>query len=640
MLRIVALALLLPALAVAQEATLIANTNPTGGDLIGGGGSGDAVSDAVDLPTGPYFVEYRGELYFRASDGVNGAELWRSNGTPEGTSLVADLAPGAASSFPRNFVVYAGRLYFGARVGDVDRTFVTDGETVAELASGLSPIRAVFDGLLLSPPGTSEPYSILGNCRPDGTGGPLCGFGPLSGSSVIPRGLTQTSRWLIYRDDDGSLWRGTGVPSFEVKLAPSQIPQTVNVVGAPMGLGGTAYFACNWEPNPDDTTGRELCANDGGMDEIYLVSDLLPGTTSDGFPLSSDPALIGVHGGALYVGARTADSGSQYVLHRVLPGGTIERVDATAGTAPNLNSQGVGLDFAVAREGAFFRGEFGSGVGAPPRIFLGSTPVFDVGGASVLLDPFSDGARAFVFGRSDVQAPFTLYQLSASGGTAVATAPDGAFPSAPTVYNGGVVFTSQQEGLYGFDVRPRAVRRDLADGLARGTSLAFDVFDSETPLPATFEPDAAASGEIRVSLTDSSRTPLPGAPPALFTLATGYQLGTTAPEARGTLTLSYTDAALFDAGTSDEAGLSVWQWDTDAQAWAERTVTARDAAANTLTVEGVAPESFFVLGSNVAVAVDAPATEPLALDGPWPNPTASTATIRVDVDEPGPLAVR
>ena len=39
-------------------------------------------------------------LYFRASDGEKGSELWVSDGTKTGTKLLKDISPGTGSSLP------------------------------------------------------------------------------------------------------------------------------------------------------------------------------------------------------------------------------------------------------------------------------------------------------------------------------------------------------------------------------------------------------------------------------------------------------------------------------------------------------------------------------------------------------------
>jgi ELWxxDGT repeat protein len=60
----------------------------------------------------------RGRLWFAATDPVHGRELWASDGTAAGTHLVQDIAPGALSSSPEHLTPDAsGRLWFVADDG-------------------------------------------------------------------------------------------------------------------------------------------------------------------------------------------------------------------------------------------------------------------------------------------------------------------------------------------------------------------------------------------------------------------------------------------------------------------------------------------------------------------------------------------
>ncbi len=54
------------------------------------------------------------EVWFAANDGVHGDELWSSDGTPGGTRLRADLAPGPVSSSPQWLTLAGANLFFSA----------------------------------------------------------------------------------------------------------------------------------------------------------------------------------------------------------------------------------------------------------------------------------------------------------------------------------------------------------------------------------------------------------------------------------------------------------------------------------------------------------------------------------------------
>jgi ELWxxDGT repeat protein len=55
-----------------------------------------------------------GKIVFAADDGTRGSELWITNGTAEGTTLLSDIQPGSLGSAPANFTVFNGKLYFTA----------------------------------------------------------------------------------------------------------------------------------------------------------------------------------------------------------------------------------------------------------------------------------------------------------------------------------------------------------------------------------------------------------------------------------------------------------------------------------------------------------------------------------------------
>ena len=53
-------------------------------------------------------------LYFRATDGANGYELWKSDGTASGTVMVKDINSGSSSSIPQYLTIIGDTLYFSA----------------------------------------------------------------------------------------------------------------------------------------------------------------------------------------------------------------------------------------------------------------------------------------------------------------------------------------------------------------------------------------------------------------------------------------------------------------------------------------------------------------------------------------------
>jgi ELWxxDGT repeat protein len=60
-------------------------------------------------------------LFFTATDGAHGYELWSTDGTPAGTVLLGDVAPGALSSHPDELTAAGDTLLFSADDGSRGR---------------------------------------------------------------------------------------------------------------------------------------------------------------------------------------------------------------------------------------------------------------------------------------------------------------------------------------------------------------------------------------------------------------------------------------------------------------------------------------------------------------------------------------
>src|SRR5688572_26498543 len=83
------------------------------------------LSASIADPSG--LTAFAGRLWFAGNDGVSGVELCSSDGSPAGTGLAVDVAPGAAASTPAHFCVFGGRLFFAATTGSGRELWATDG---------------------------------------------------------------------------------------------------------------------------------------------------------------------------------------------------------------------------------------------------------------------------------------------------------------------------------------------------------------------------------------------------------------------------------------------------------------------------------------------------------------------------------
>ncbi|HKV08274.1 MAG TPA: ELWxxDGT repeat protein [Thermoanaerobaculia bacterium] len=77
-------------------------------------------------------VKLGNRVFFSAWYPTYGAEPWVTDGTPQGTRLLADLEPGRGHSYPAGFTVFAGRIWFSA----AHRLWMSNGTAKGTIAIG------------------------------------------------------------------------------------------------------------------------------------------------------------------------------------------------------------------------------------------------------------------------------------------------------------------------------------------------------------------------------------------------------------------------------------------------------------------------------------------------------------------------
>ncbi len=285
----------------------IKDINPLGDslqhDLIG-------INSYIEVSIGP-FQEFQGQLFFSADDGIHGFELWKTDGTDSGTVLVKDINTGVdpSGSFPGygygsygRFLESQGSLFFGAYTeGEGNELWKTDGtEEGTALVKNINPGNAgsYLEGLTYSGGNfffrADDGTNGVELWKSDGTeaGTVLVkDITPGAGFS-LPYRLTDVNGTLffVYMDDqDGiDLWKsdGTEAGTVFVKEIAQRDRNPYGIDNEDLGLrmavsGGTLFFTVE-----DETTGTELWKSDGTDAGTVLVADILPGS------LSSNPTEI------------------------------------------------------------------------------------------------------------------------------------------------------------------------------------------------------------------------------------------------------------------------------------------------------------------------------------------------------------
>lgn len=228
---------------------------PTGAfELWKSDGTPEGTSLVTNLGFVPQFaaVEAGDALFFTAQQAATGVELWKT--TPSGTALVLDINSGPASSNPRALTNVNGTLYFSA----------------SEAFHGDELWKADDSGA-----------SLVKDIDPGSTGSELASLTNLNGVLVF------SAREPVFGNE---LWRSDG-SSAGTLLIKDVRPGTPGSAASNLTIvQGELFFAAN-----DGVHGLKLWKSDGTSGGTTFVSDLVPGSGGGGLN-----ALAEVNGGLLF----------------------------------------------------------------------------------------------------------------------------------------------------------------------------------------------------------------------------------------------------------------------------------------------------------------------------------------------------
>jgi ELWxxDGT repeat protein len=296
------------------------------------GGSSLGYSDDVIATTGL--------IYFNPDNGINGKELWVTDGTEDGTRFIKDISPASDNYGPNNFLFHGSDLYFVAADdfgndllwvsdGTTDGTKVISGQCADPESSSCLVSQEAFilgDNVFFfsSEGSTSSLYMVSGDSAvliKEGSG--------LSANGVVLGNVYVYSGYAI--NGDAEIWKTDGTSGGtvlvrEIAAGEDDWENQSSLVG----MGSYMYFMTD-----NDINGNELWRTDGTFAGTTMVRDIYPGSTS-----GVSYANITVLNGYLYFSARNNNT-SGYELWRSdgTSGGTVivKNINSTANQSSNPN---------------------------------------------------------------------------------------------------------------------------------------------------------------------------------------------------------------------------------------------------------------------------------------------------------------
>ena len=261
---------------------LVKNINP----------SGNGMQYPV-LMYSPYTAVLGANLFFVASNGTTGFELYKTDGTTAGTSIVKDIEAGSGSSDPSNFIVVNGVLYFTcSTASDGNELWKTDGTTTGTvLVKDFNTLLGASSNpnYLVSLNNKLYFAALIANkatlCETDGT---AIGTNTVFASSAVNTEFCRLTKvdstiYFFEQSNGSSLYSlyKFYLPSYNAALVKSGLYDgTMAAANQPtkekaVALNGMLYFTFD-----NYTNGDELWQSDGTNSGTKMITDIAVGSTT------------------------------------------------------------------------------------------------------------------------------------------------------------------------------------------------------------------------------------------------------------------------------------------------------------------------------------------------------------------------
>lgn len=231
-------------------------------------------------------------LYFSANDNIHGHELWRSDGTTSGTYMIKDINTGNANSSPTTFFTYNNLLFFRANNGsNGTELWVTDGTS-----SGTILLKDINPGNQSSSPinffeFNNYLYFVADNgingyelWKSDGTEIGTNMLIDINTGSAF--GLNFYNNFLIFENhfyffaNNGingyELWKSDGTSNGTFLLKDINVGPNSSASDF-VGIAANSFFVFRASTN---ATGNELWVSDGTTEGTSLLKDIYVGIQS------------------------------------------------------------------------------------------------------------------------------------------------------------------------------------------------------------------------------------------------------------------------------------------------------------------------------------------------------------------------